>query len=174
MITINYAFIIIILNFILLMIILNKLLYKPIKKFLEERQAKIGSDIDSAEPSKQEAENLVSSWQNTNTLSINYNLAAVGTPEGGLNNSGIQGVDLTFWVHFLKPDATSMPLPPTALPMFGDGGNYFYYHEFQRTETSINFDSVFSFDVINNVDSSLFTSAATLAGRSFLFNTSAP
>jgi F-type H+-transporting ATPase subunit b len=59
MITINYAFIIVILNFILLLIILNKLLYKPIKKFLEERQAKIGSDIDDAELSKQEAENLM-------------------------------------------------------------------------------------------------------------------
>ncbi len=47
MITINYAFIIVILNFILLLVILNKLLYKPIKKFLEERQAKIEADLDT-------------------------------------------------------------------------------------------------------------------------------
>ncbi len=59
MITINYAFIIVILNFILLLIILNKLLYKPIRKFLEDRQAKIGSDLDSAEDSRKQAEKLV-------------------------------------------------------------------------------------------------------------------
>ena len=59
MITINYAFIIVILNFILLLIILNKLLYKPIRKFLEERQAKIGSDLDNAEDSRKQAEKLV-------------------------------------------------------------------------------------------------------------------
>jgi len=56
MITINYAFIIVILNFILLLIILNKLLYKPIKKFLEERQAKIAADLDNAKLFREEAE----------------------------------------------------------------------------------------------------------------------
>ena len=59
MITINYAFVIVILNFILLLIILNKLLYKPIRKFLAERQEKIGSDLDNAELSRQKAEKLV-------------------------------------------------------------------------------------------------------------------
>lgn len=59
MISINYAFILVILNFILLLIVLNKILYKPIKKFLIERQKKIASDMDNAEASRQEAEKLV-------------------------------------------------------------------------------------------------------------------
>ena len=59
MISINYAFILVILNFILLLIVLNKILYKPIKKFLIERQKKIASDMDNAEASKLEAEKLV-------------------------------------------------------------------------------------------------------------------
>ena len=59
MISLNYAFILVILNFILLLIILNKILYKPIKKFLIERQKKIASDIDNAEASRLEAEKLV-------------------------------------------------------------------------------------------------------------------
>ena len=59
MITINYAFVIVILNFILLLIVLNKLLYKPIKQFLIERQQKISEDIDEAKASREEAEQLV-------------------------------------------------------------------------------------------------------------------
>ena len=59
MITINYAFVIVILNFILLLIVLNKLLYKPIKKFLKERESKIASDMDNAELSKQKAAEIV-------------------------------------------------------------------------------------------------------------------
>ena len=59
MISINYAFILVILNFILLLIVLNKILYKPIKKFLIERQKKIASDMNNAEASRQEAEKLV-------------------------------------------------------------------------------------------------------------------
>jgi F-type H+-transporting ATPase subunit b len=59
MITINYAFIIVVINFILLLIILNRLLYKPIKQFLSERQKKIEDDIDAAKTSKQEAQKLV-------------------------------------------------------------------------------------------------------------------
>ncbi len=59
MISINYAFILVILNFILLLIVLNKILYKPIKKFLIERQKKIASDMDNAEASRLEAEKLV-------------------------------------------------------------------------------------------------------------------
>jgi len=59
MITVNYAFVIVILNFILLLIVLNKLLYKPIKQFLIERQQKISDDIDGAKASRKEAEQLV-------------------------------------------------------------------------------------------------------------------
>ncbi len=64
MISINYAFILVILNFILLLIVLNKILYKPIKKFLIERQKKIASDMDNAEASRQEAEKLVQKKEN--------------------------------------------------------------------------------------------------------------
>ena len=59
MISINYAFIIVILNFILLLIVLNKMLYKPIKKFLAEREQKIASDIDDASGNKVKSEKLV-------------------------------------------------------------------------------------------------------------------
>ncbi|MDO9577493.1 MAG: F0F1 ATP synthase subunit B [Candidatus Cloacimonadales bacterium] len=59
MISINYMFIIVILNFVLLLIILNKLLYKPIKQFLLERQKKIANDIDQAKASREEAGQLV-------------------------------------------------------------------------------------------------------------------
>ena len=59
MISIDYSLIIVILNFVLLLIILNKILYKPIKKFLSERQTKISQDIDDAKESKEVAANLV-------------------------------------------------------------------------------------------------------------------
>ncbi len=61
MISIDYTLIIVILNFALLIIVLNKLLYKPIKKFLSERQVQISNDIDSAEKSRVEATELVAS-----------------------------------------------------------------------------------------------------------------
>ncbi len=64
MISINYAFILVILNFILLLIVLNKILYKPIKKFLIERKKKIASDMDNAVASKLEAEKLVQKKEN--------------------------------------------------------------------------------------------------------------
>jgi len=59
MINIDYSFIIVILNFILLLVVLNKILYKPIKKFLEERQKAIASDLDEAKTSRDKAEKLV-------------------------------------------------------------------------------------------------------------------
>jgi F-type H+-transporting ATPase subunit b len=64
MISINYAFIIVILNFVLLLIVLNKLLYKPIKHFLTERQKKIAEDIDAAKASKEEAKKLLEQKEN--------------------------------------------------------------------------------------------------------------
>jgi len=59
MISIDYSLIIVILNFVLLLIVLNKILYKPIKKFLDERQKKIASDLDDAKASRVQAEKLV-------------------------------------------------------------------------------------------------------------------
>jgi len=63
MISIDYSLIIVILNFILLMIILNKLLYKPVKQFLTERENSIASDLDEAAKSKREAEELLNQQQ---------------------------------------------------------------------------------------------------------------
>ncbi len=59
MISINYTLIVVFLNFVLLLIVLNKILYKPIKKFLLERQKNISEDIDKAKESRENAENLV-------------------------------------------------------------------------------------------------------------------
>ncbi|MCK4695661.1 MAG: F0F1 ATP synthase subunit B [Candidatus Cloacimonetes bacterium] len=59
MISINYTLIVVFLNFVFLLIVLNKILYKPIKKFLLERQKKISEDIDKAKESRENAENLV-------------------------------------------------------------------------------------------------------------------
>ena len=59
MISIDYSLIIVILNFILLLVILNKILYKPIKSFLTERQNSIATDLEQAEKAKIEADELV-------------------------------------------------------------------------------------------------------------------
>ena len=59
MIGIDYSLLIVILNFVVLLIILNKLLYKPIRKFLQDRQAKIASDMDQAVQSREAAGQLV-------------------------------------------------------------------------------------------------------------------
>ena len=59
MINIDYTLIIVILNFVLLLLILNKILYKPIKRFLMERQKKISDDLDQAKDSREKAEQLV-------------------------------------------------------------------------------------------------------------------
>ena len=64
MISIDYSLIIVILNFVLLLIVLNKILYKPIKKFLSERQQKIASDLDEAKASRKQAEELVEQKSN--------------------------------------------------------------------------------------------------------------
>ena len=55
MISIDYSLLLVILNFVVLILVLDKLLYKPIKKFLTERQAEIAKDIEEAKLSKQEA-----------------------------------------------------------------------------------------------------------------------
>ncbi|MCD4829492.1 MAG: F0F1 ATP synthase subunit B [Candidatus Cloacimonetes bacterium] len=59
MIGIDYSLLIVILNFVVLLIVLNKILYKPITKFLRERQAKIADDMDQAVKSRDEAGQLV-------------------------------------------------------------------------------------------------------------------
>lgn len=63
MISIDYTLIIVILNFIFLLIILNSILYKPLKKFLTDRQTSISSDVDQAESFKKETETLLQKQQ---------------------------------------------------------------------------------------------------------------
>ena len=57
----NMLFIII--SFLVLMVILKKVAYGPLTKVLDERAAKISSDIDSAEKARQEAEKLAAQRQ---------------------------------------------------------------------------------------------------------------
>ena len=57
----NMLFIII--AFLVLMVILKKVAYGPLTKVLDERAAKISSDIDSAEKARQEAEKLAAQRQ---------------------------------------------------------------------------------------------------------------
>ena len=59
MISIDYTLIIVILNFIFLLIILNHLLYKPIKKFLNERQSTMTSDLEKGETFRKESMELL-------------------------------------------------------------------------------------------------------------------
>jgi len=59
MISIDYTLILVILNFVLLIVVLNKLMYKPIKRFLSERQGQISRDIESAKESRDKAAELV-------------------------------------------------------------------------------------------------------------------
>ncbi|PID28951.1 MAG: ATP synthase F0 subunit B [Candidatus Cloacimonadota bacterium] len=55
MISIDVSFVLVILNFLLLIYLLKSLLYKPLMKFLEERQQQIAQDISSAEADKAKA-----------------------------------------------------------------------------------------------------------------------
>ena len=45
MISIDYSLLLVILNFVVLILVLDKLLYKPIKKFLADRQNEIAKNI---------------------------------------------------------------------------------------------------------------------------------
>ncbi len=58
MISIDYTIILVILNFVVLILVLDKLLYKPIVKFLHERQNEIAKDIEEAKLSKEKAKEL--------------------------------------------------------------------------------------------------------------------
>ena len=49
MISIDYSLIIVILNFVLLLIVLNKLLFKPMKKFLSDRQQEVEKEMKEVE-----------------------------------------------------------------------------------------------------------------------------
>ncbi len=56
--TVDFTIVLVMMNFILLMIILNKILYKPLKKYLQERQVQIKNDIEEAHSSIEKAEQL--------------------------------------------------------------------------------------------------------------------
>jgi len=55
---IDFSIIAVILNFVLLLIILNSLLYKPLSKFLADRQNKIQSDVNEANLSLEKAPSM--------------------------------------------------------------------------------------------------------------------
>ncbi|HOE91642.1 MAG TPA: F0F1 ATP synthase subunit B [Candidatus Cloacimonadota bacterium] len=56
--TVDFTLVLVILNFILLMIVLNNLLYKPLKKFLVDRQSQIKTDMEEAQKSIEVAQEL--------------------------------------------------------------------------------------------------------------------
>ena len=59
MISIDYSLIIVILNFVLLLIVLNKLLFKPMKKFLSNRQQEVSKEMTDARINREEADKLL-------------------------------------------------------------------------------------------------------------------
>jgi F-type H+-transporting ATPase subunit b len=59
MISIDYTLIVVILNFILLLVLLNAFLYKPLKKFLTERQQGIADDIKETKEAKMAAQEYI-------------------------------------------------------------------------------------------------------------------
>ncbi|MDP8220803.1 MAG: ATP synthase F0 subunit B [Candidatus Stygibacter frigidus] len=59
MISIDYSMIIVILNFILLLVVLNKLLFKPLKQYLIERQKSVQQEIDQAKDKHKSADELL-------------------------------------------------------------------------------------------------------------------
>lgn len=68
---IDYSLIIVILNFILLLIVLNKILYAPLKNFLNERQQGILNDMEEAKASVVKAEQMVIEGEKNLKESIN-------------------------------------------------------------------------------------------------------
>ena len=59
MISIDYSLIIVILNFVLLLIVLDKLLFKPMKKFLNDRQQEVTKEMTDARINREEADKLL-------------------------------------------------------------------------------------------------------------------
>jgi len=59
MISIDYSLIIVILNFVLLLIVLDKLLFKPMKKFLSDRQQEVTKEMTDARINREEADKLL-------------------------------------------------------------------------------------------------------------------
>ena len=64
MVSINYTLIAQIVNFIILLWILAKFAYKPLLKTMDDRRTKIVKDMDSAEQSRQQAEQLKETYAN--------------------------------------------------------------------------------------------------------------
>lgn len=59
MVSIDYTLILVIINFVILLIVLKKLLYKPLSKFLTEREEQIKGDLDKASRKKKESEQIL-------------------------------------------------------------------------------------------------------------------
>jgi F-type H+-transporting ATPase subunit b len=52
-------------NFLILLIILNKILYKPMRKLMDEREGKIKGDLHSAERDRKEAQGYISQYEDS-------------------------------------------------------------------------------------------------------------
>lgn len=82
--TIDFSIVMVILNFILLMLILNKLLYKPLKNYLQDRQKQILTDMQEAKVSidkanelaKQREEELKAAMEEARKLNLSIKLEA--------------------------------------------------------------------------------------------------
>jgi len=57
--TIDFSFILVIINFVFLLLVLNKILYKPLKAFLSERQTQIKNEVEETTRSVEKANQLV-------------------------------------------------------------------------------------------------------------------
>lgn len=62
MIELNFTFFIQVMNFLLLMVILNKILYKPILKILNERDARVGGGQQAARKFIEDGQDLLKSY----------------------------------------------------------------------------------------------------------------
>ncbi|MGI6386387.1 MAG: ATP synthase F0 subunit B [Desulfomonilia bacterium] len=62
MIELNWTFFVQIFNFLLLMFILNKILYKPILKVLDEREARIAGGQEKAKELLDESQSILKSY----------------------------------------------------------------------------------------------------------------
>ena len=83
-------------------------------------------------------------------------------PEGGQNGvnqifvegdgPGV-GIDGISWQIFVPAGMTSVPLPPRALPMFGDNVDYeFGVEQFRTIGTTVDLSSVFDGNVLQNIE----------------------
>lgn len=64
-------------NFLILMVVLNKILYKPLRSLMEQREAKINGDLAAAERDRSEARGYVSQYEDSLAESQRENTEAL-------------------------------------------------------------------------------------------------